>query len=195
MGLGPPPVGLPAWLRVAMPETVARSPTLADSSWLLQFGTNILLSEDFVRLLSPNVRPLVRQASRAAPLCHQEPLSIAPPQPVACQCCAQLAGRPASQLTRHALCTPTQMRPQIDRVTVKGSKQPMGLYTYDSSSEGLDLWSTMSAGSKSGKVRGCGAASSGLPCWASCWGRRPCSAARAMNDQTAWRAARLDKAH
>ena len=29
---------------------------------------------------------------------------------------------------------------QVDCVTVKGSQQPVGLYTYDSSTEGLDVW-------------------------------------------------------
>ena len=52
-----------------------------------QYGASILLSDDFVRMLSPEVRALVRQ---------------------------------------------------VDCVTVKGSNQPVGLFTYDVDCEGMD---------------------------------------------------------
>ena len=32
---------------------------------------------------------------------------------------------------------------QVDCVTVKGSQQPVGLYTYDTSTDGLDVWVDM----------------------------------------------------
>lgn len=52
---------------------------------------------------------------------------------------------------------------QVDCVTVKGSRQPMGLYTYDVACEGLDVWSALAAaGSRSAKV--------GAGAWEGLWG-------------------------
>ena len=81
------PCGRQRWLGGRRPAGDGRTPRVPPST---QYGVSMLLSEDFVRLLSPGIRQRVRQ---------------------------------------------------IDCVTVKGSRQPIGLYTYDMSVDGLEILS------------------------------------------------------
>lgn len=102
------PCGRQRWLGGRRPAGDGRTSRVPLST---QYGVSMLLSEDFVRLLSPGVRQRVRQ---------------------------------------------------IDCVTVKGSRQPIGLYTYDMSVDGLEILSgitsTQSKACRAAALAACGQA-------------------------------------